>query len=236
MYDRYVTLQAPSWAETSTVHSSTWETAVLKRLDGWMPINGTTKILDLGCGPGNLILALKRVGYESVTGVDISPQSVALAVSKGCDVEQCDVISFLKNTPERWDVIIASDLVEHFTKDDLLEMLQEIEMHLTDGGCLIIQTPNAISPWASHLRYGDITHEVIFTPMSITSTLMMAGFSSVAVREVAPVPSSILSRGRWIAWKCIHALCALWNLVETGGTVGGIYTRNMLVKAEKRRP
>ena len=233
MYDRYVSLQAPSWSQPRQVGYSTWETSVLRRLDGWLSPNRASKILDLGCGPGSLLVALRERGYNHTHGVDISPQAVEIARSKGCEVDLCDVGSFLKTSNDKWDIILVMDLVEHFQKDELLELLNLIERRLNDGGSVLIQTPNAVSPWASHLRYGDLTHEIIFTPSSIATTLTMSGFGSISVREVAPVPLSILSVCRWLGWKGIFFLCAIWNLVETGGLIGGIYTRNMLVRAEK---
>ena len=47
------------------------------------------RILDLGCGTGELTLALQQRGCEAV-GVDLSPEMVAAAKEKGVDARVMD--------------------------------------------------------------------------------------------------------------------------------------------------
>lgn len=124
-------------------------------------------------------------------------------------------------------------MIEHFAKDEVLEVLGLIQERLNPGGSLILQAPNALSPWAAHYRYHDLTHEVIYDPYCIASMLRLRDFSAVEVREVGPYVHGLKSSVRWSLWRLIWAGCALWNLSETGSSNGGVYTRNMIVKAVK---
>jgi SAM-dependent methyltransferase len=178
-------------------------------------------------------MALQSLGFDNVIGVDRGPEQVAIARSRGLNVVQANVLDYLQTSDQSFDVIFAFDIIEHFTKDEVLDLLGFIWERLKPGGCLLLQTPNALSPWASHYRYMDLTHELIFSPRCIVSTLQLSGFKEIDVREVGPLIHGCKSAVRWALWKFIWAGCAAWNYVELGGSHGGVYTRNMLVRAVK---
>jgi 2-polyprenyl-3-methyl-5-hydroxy-6-metoxy-1,4-benzoquinol methylase len=235
MYGNYVTVQVPGWLKADRQADATMERATLHRLRNWLPQDRNAKCLDLGCGAGPLMLTLRAAGYRNVYGVDVSPESSALARSKGLDVLEADVREFLHQGQDRFDLICAFDIVEHFRKDELLNLLDLIWERLVPGGALVFQTPNAVSPWASHYRYHDLTHELILDPDCATSLLTLTGFKEIEVREVAPFVHEVKSAVRWDLWRMIRGGCALWNLAETGGLCGNVYSRNMMVKAIKHQ-
>ena len=90
----------------------------------FLPMKKDISILDIGCGEGSILFSLLNLGYENLTGVDISQEAVdSLAqtelVSK---VIQSELITFLNKSIEegkKWDFILAIDVLEHFTKDEL---------------------------------------------------------------------------------------------------------------------
>ena len=229
IYDKYVSVQMPEWAENNTEASAVSSAGTLRRLKGWLPPDHTAKCLDLGCGPGRLLLALRGAGYHDVSGVDVSPQSVSLARATGLQIAQADLRDYLLNSPGAYDLITAFDVIEHFHKDELLELFQLVRSRLAPDGRFIIQTPNASSPWAAGCRYGDLTHELIFNVKALVSLARVTGFGDVCAREVAPHIHGITSAVRGFGWRLIWSCCAMWNLIETGNTQGGIYTRNLVL-------
>jgi 2-polyprenyl-3-methyl-5-hydroxy-6-metoxy-1,4-benzoquinol methylase len=233
VYQKYATFQAPRWRRANANADESWRRAVLKRLQKWNPSDQNAAILDLGCGAGHLLSALRSAGYTNLLGIDRSPESVALALRKGLNVLQADVAEFCKTELRTFDVIYAFDIVEHFHKDELLGLLDAACQRLNPGGKLIIQTPNAVSPWASSYRYGDLTHELIFDPECLRSVLSMSGFRAIEIREVAPFLHGLKSGIRLLIWKALRLGCAVWHLAESGTTCGGIYTRNMIACAIK---
>ena len=231
LYQNYSTVQKPDWNEPNAEADAAWSQAAFVRLRGWLPRDKKIKCLDLGCGSGLLLETLRGAGYCDVRGVDIGPQAVDISRRKGFRVAEADFRDFLRESGESFDLITAFDVIEHFGKDELLDLLSIIYDHLSPGGMFIVQTPNASSPWAASSRYGDLTHEWIFNSRSITSVLRLVGFNDVRSKEVTPYVHGMFSALRWGLWKLIRAACILWNLAETGSNQGGIYTRNMMVTA-----
>jgi len=229
LYESYVSVQMPEWAADNARASEVRTAANLRRLRDWLPSEKNTRCLDLGCGSGRFLQSLRDLGYSDVYGVDLGPQGVDIARKMGLQVRLGDLRDYLRETHEYFDLITAFDVIEHFGKDELLELLHLVRSRLAPNGRFIIQTPNACSPWASSYRYGDLSHEWIFDSRCINSTLKLAGFGESCTREVGPYVHGLKSAVRWFGWKLIWTGCALWNLIETGSTQGGIYTRNMIV-------
>jgi 2-polyprenyl-3-methyl-5-hydroxy-6-metoxy-1,4-benzoquinol methylase len=176
------------------------------------------------------------LGFQNLIGIDVGPEQIAIARARGVTVIQASILEYLQASDESFDLILAFDIIEHFTKDEVLDLLGLIWKRLRPGGRLVIQTPNALSPWASHYRYHDLTHELIFDPHCLASTLRSCGFKDIKLREVGPYIHGIVSAVRWVLWKFVRAGYIAVNCIESGGSQGGVYTRNMLVSALKGEP
>jgi len=233
MYARYAEVQAPDWIKRDDAAERIAQRGHLRRLRGWLPSSRDAWVLDLGCGAGELLSALKASGYRNALGVDAGPQQAALAEQRGLSIIRADLRDYLRTTDQTFDLVLAFDVIEHFRKNEVLDMLDLIHARLNPGGSLILQTPNAASVWAAEYRYGDLTHEVLFTPGSLASTLSLASFSHFQVREVAPYVHGVRSAVRWALCRMIWTGCAIWHLAETGSLCGGVYSRNMLVRTVK---
>jgi 2-polyprenyl-3-methyl-5-hydroxy-6-metoxy-1,4-benzoquinol methylase len=230
-YANYARVQKPDWSEPNAKGDAITIQAALSRLQGWLPPDLKGKCLDLGSGNGLLLETLRAAGYSDLQGVDLCGEAIDIARKKGFQVAEADLCGFLRESDERFDLITAFDVVEHFGKDEIIDLFTLIRDHLSPGGRLILQTPNAMSPWASSYRYGDLTHEWIFDPHCIVSVLDLVGFKDVRIREITPYVHGLISALRWVLWRLIRVGCALWNLAETGSAQGGVYTRNMIVVA-----
>src|SRR5262249_33038691 len=60
---------------------------------------------------------------------------------------------------DRFDTIVAFDVFEHFTVDEVLVRLKAIEKMLKPGGRLVLRFPNAQSPFGLASQHGDPTHK-----------------------------------------------------------------------------
>jgi 2-polyprenyl-3-methyl-5-hydroxy-6-metoxy-1,4-benzoquinol methylase len=213
-----------------------WSKGVAYHLRGWIPESKGARILDLACGAGRLLYFFSERGYKSLTGVDISPDQVALARQVTPDVRQESVLDHLETHPASYHLITAYDIIEHFHKDEALRFLDGCLTALLPGGRLILQTPNADSPWGSMHRYNDFTHEICFNPNSLTRLMRLVGFCDIEAREAGPVPlgNSLASTVRYVIWQMIRFGLRAWNLAETGSPGGGVWTRVFLASGIRK--
>ncbi|MGQ0671032.1 MAG: class I SAM-dependent methyltransferase, partial [Actinomycetota bacterium] len=101
---------------------------LLERCDRRVPV------LELGCGGGLTMDYLKRVGFTSVEGIDISQEQIEVARARGLDVTAADVFEYVDPRQETYGAIVALDFIEHFTKDEVLRLLTSVYRALKDGG------------------------------------------------------------------------------------------------------
>jgi len=236
IYEKYASNFQDASGTFDSAASMHWGKAYLYYFRGWLPANKDARVVGLACGGGMLLHFFKSRGYGGITGVDISPEQAALARQVLVDVELENVLEFLEAHPGSFDLITALDLVEHFHKPEVLRFLDGCVNALRPGGRLILQTPNADSPWGSTHRYNDFTHEVGFNPNSIMRLLRLVGLSGIEAREQGPVPRgySITSSVRALCWSAIRMWLKAWNVIETGSAGSGIFTRIFLVSGQKQ--
>ena len=211
-------------------------TYLIKLIHAHFPVDRRSAILDLGCGHGALIHFAQREGYVNIRGVDRSPEQVGAAQRLGIEgVEEGDLLATLvAQTDGSLDVVVAFDVIEHFTRDELLGFVDQVQRVLRPGGRWIIHTPNGESPFCGRMRYWDLTHELIFTRTSIIQLLLSSGFSNVQCFEDAPIPHGLTSAVRWLLWKVIRSGLRLYLAAETGDTASSaIFSQNFLIVADK---
>ena len=200
------------------------------------PPDKDAAILDVGCGHGAMLYFAWQAGYRNTVGIDCSAAQVAEAGRRGITgIIEGNVLQVLDSfAAESQDVVIAFDVIEHFTKDELLGCLDQIYRVLKTGGKLIIHAPNGASPFCGRIRYGDFTHELAVTRESMTQLCQVCGFSQISCYEDQPVPHGLKSGIRWLLWKVIRGLLRSYMAVETGVWDSGlIFSQNLFCIATK---
>ncbi len=118
-----------------------------KQVERLAPAPGL-KILDAGCGRGEVMLACARRG-ATVAGVDFSEAAVEisrelLAEYSDADIRQGDVTD-LPWPDASFDRIQNSDVIEHLDPEQTVPALREFHRVLKPGGYLLIHTaPNRL--------------------------------------------------------------------------------------------
>src|SRR5207253_9325776 len=106
------------------------------------------KILDIGCAGGPLLLDLKNAGFYNLYGVDVSEKAAEVCKQRGLE----NVYVMDGHNPEfeenSFDVIIASDSLEHL-QDDMLA-LKNWNRLLKPGGELYVFVPAFMYLWSKH--------------------------------------------------------------------------------------
>jgi len=234
IYDRYPDKHV-GWLDTNGPVYARWARGAAAHLHGWLPRDKLASCLDLGCGPGNLLYTLRELGYSNTAGVDLSEAWMPVVREICPNVTRGDARAYLRVHPKEFDLITAFDVIEHLHKDEVLNFLDLAYEALRPGGSLILQTPNAESPWGCMHRYHDLTHELAFDPHSLNHCCNMSGFEQFEAREVGPYIHGITSLVRKAIWSAIRAGLMLWNLAEAGSLGRSVYTRVFLARAVRPR-
>jgi len=192
-----------------------------------------SRILDVACGPGNLLEFLADEGFADLQGIDLSEEQVAIARKKFPHVVCGDALEYLRNHPETYGLITAFDILEHLTKAEALEFLEAVRNALAPAGRIILQLPNGDSPFSGAIIHGDFTHEVTYTTVSLAHVLRTCGFQEIQFQEHAPQPTSLKGIVRSLIWKSVRIVLRCLHMVESGGPSTGIYTRVMRATAVK---
>jgi 2-polyprenyl-3-methyl-5-hydroxy-6-metoxy-1,4-benzoquinol methylase len=198
-----------------------------------LPPPATGQVMDIGCGQGGLVRLMLRDGYDAA-GVDISPEQVTIARASGLEqVCHADYGDVLRASPGRLAALTATDVLEHLSKDEVLDTFDAVAAALIPGGVFIARVPNAVSPFGGHIRYGDFTHETWYTARSVRQLAAAAGFGAVHVYPCPPIAHGWKSAGRLGIWKFISSLYRLALVAETGTFRGHIVTQNLTFVAHK---
>jgi 2-polyprenyl-3-methyl-5-hydroxy-6-metoxy-1,4-benzoquinol methylase len=200
-----------------------------------LPRQPGARVLDVGCGAGDLVAFLQRNGYANAEGVDVSAEQVALAAERGVrNVRQGDLFEHLGANSAGYDAIIALDVLEHFETDEILDVLDAIAAALAPGGVLVARVPNAESPFFGRYRYGDLTHGLAFTTRSLRQAFSVAGFSGAEFFPVEPIRGNGgPSVARWALWKLVSGLLKSMLIIETGERRGHLVTQNLVAVARR---
>jgi len=98
------------------------------------------RLLDIGCGTGNITVKLKDF-IDEIHAIEISGRAVKAAKEKGVNASQLDIDE--KNLPFNnnfFDIIFCGELIEHVFDPD--HLLDEIYRTLKPKGIAVITTPN----------------------------------------------------------------------------------------------
>lgn len=149
--------------------------------------------LDIGCGWGRWCLSASEKGYRSI-GIDTSLESVLAAkrVSEqmGQNIEylvaDCRYLPF---RTESFDLIFSFSVLHHFSKENAISTLMEIDRTLISGGVSLVQMSNV---FGLHNIFNQIIHasnKSIFAVRYWTPRELKRSF------EILIGPTSVFAQG-----------------------------------------
>jgi len=185
-------------------------------------LDGRLRILEPGCGSGLVSALLARHG--EVTGIDQSPIGIEKARQRVPGRFLVGTLPALPPLPSDFDLCVLSQVVEHFSDSDRLELLQGVRRRVRPGGCLIVTTPNR--PVSSRMRSAPGELEPIenwMDPAALRALLAETGWRVVATRfafNFFPVLASKhrLVRGlRYLVYDVLRLRNAIERLTASWG-------------------
>ncbi len=178
-----------------------------------LPDEKTTPILEVGCGKGDFLRFLIEEGYTNILGVDIGREQVEYCRTHVTESVLLidDLREFLNQHKSQFGCIVMIDVLEHIPRSDLLEIGRALWEGLRGkGDRLIVKTLNAANPMASLIFFSDLTHEFMFSEVSLRQWCLASGFSNVDF-----FPGSLPRKGlrRWLRLS-LQKLLFLWYRIQ----------------------
>lgn len=99
-----------------------------------------------------------------------------------------DVINFLSENKDKFDIVFMSHVFEHFSIDDWITLAELIKNNLSIDWIWFNFMPNWWSSRWNWLRYCDITHKTIYTITSFNQVLRIAWFEDKNVNHYSVIP------------------------------------------------
>lgn len=158
------------------------ETAALV-VDQPLPRGAASRILDIGCAGGGLLVALAARGFRDITGLDPSPACVERVRRHGFSCHQGMLSALGRVLPENstWDVVILSHVVEHVV--DVRAALAAVRDHLAVDGVCYVEIPDAARYTVEAFvpfYFFDSEHINHFNRATLANLASIAGFEVLA--------------------------------------------------------
>src|SRR5882672_1820250 len=126
------------------------------RFEGHFPIGAGLSYLDMGCGTGELTLALAGLGVKHVTGVDSLPRNVEKAQAQARQAGAGEGVRFICRdlhawvSDEKYDVLLSFDAFEHIDAPEAF--LRKMADFAAPGGIAVLAFgPLFHSPFGDHM-------------------------------------------------------------------------------------
>lgn len=140
---------------------------------------GAANVLEIGFGNGAFLGYARQRGWD-VAGIEIEPTLCARAQSLGVPASQD--LAGLEPLPA-FDLVVAFDVFEHLTRQQLATLLQQATRRLSPRGVLLCRVPNGDSPFGRKHQHGDPTHITTWSLDALVLTTSAAGLRLRYQRE-----------------------------------------------------
>lgn len=176
---------------------------ISSQIETHIPTSG--KILDVGCGNGNISLHLGNLNYQ-VKGIDVSEESIQYAQNRNTFSNvnfQCISAEELTVREERFDAVVCSEVLEHLEKPEVL--LQTLGKLLNKNGIILITVPNGFGPREVLITKPMqwLVHKNNWLTKFILRLKQTLGYTGTTLQS----SNEDLTHIQFFSWKAIQQIC-----------------------------
>jgi 2-polyprenyl-3-methyl-5-hydroxy-6-metoxy-1,4-benzoquinol methylase len=150
-------------------------------LHAFAEIKSGQRLLEIGFGQGSHLHYCQSKGVISV-GLEQNKTGYDLARAAGLQVYLGD-LQALPPAENKFDVIVAMDVVEHIPLNELTEMMRHLRSLLNPNGKILLTFPNGASPFGRLQQHGDLTHINTFNRSSMEQLCVLTGFKLIRYQD-----------------------------------------------------
>jgi SAM-dependent methyltransferase len=196
----------PALGEAAHADTPRRQQHLVEALQPFLPRNRDARILEVGCGMGELLSGLSRLGYDC-TGLDVSRTRIERLRSRQGPKLRFQQVegTRLPFADASFDLVISIQLFEHLHPDDAETHLRETCRVLKPGGRYLLETPNK---WAGP---GDVSrffsdrpegfHLREYSIAELSGMMSHAGYAQVSVvrwkKEILSAKAAIRLERVW---------------------------------------
>jgi 2-polyprenyl-3-methyl-5-hydroxy-6-metoxy-1,4-benzoquinol methylase len=196
-----------SWKETDFSNSTKF---FIERFINSVISPDATKILEIGCGNGLLTFFLLKKSLQ-ITAIDISEKAIESMKNQfTSEIDQrklnllcADILEFMKNTDQKFDVIIGSGIIHHIEKKYWEHFFSLVCEKLNPGGVFACgPEPNAGGLYSLAWRSARFFYKLFgmdydwevekgtldMIPEDLKYSLKQAGFSAPEIAPFQMIP------------------------------------------------
>jgi ubiquinone/menaquinone biosynthesis C-methylase UbiE len=162
------------------------------------------RLLDIGCGTGDFLIAMAQIPGWELHGVELSPDAARIAGQRGLNIFT-GMLEQAAYPQEFFDAITLWDVFEHLP--DPSKSLMEIHRVLKPDGMVVLRLPNARSLnarlfgpyWAG---FDFPRHLYVFDPNTLRQMLKQHGFKVLSITSnIGNYPSFVVDINQWLTAK-----------------------------------
>ncbi len=189
-------------------------------------INKNSRILDVGCGKGILLYALKNAGFKNVEGLD-PYLNEDIQYDNGLKISK----KYLSEINNKYNVIMLNHSLEHM--DNQFETMRDLYKLLEDDGICIIRIPTASSyAWREYkTNWVQLDAPRHFYLHTLDSMKILVESANMYIEKVEYDSESFQFLGSEQYIRGI-SLCAKNSYNK--GLQGSIFTQEQIYEYEKR--
>lgn len=184
-------------------------------------IRDARRILDFGCGSGDLLVFLAQNTKASLIGFDPSSSQLEVAQTRVKELPSVRLADDPRHLQGQFDLIFSLHVVEHVPDDELDAYASSLVGHLSPTGRVVISTPNGLNPLAyAYFMSTDRTHVRMHSAFSLNELFRPLGYEVERVHRETPQIYDLATFAKTAVWWCYSQFLRLGVYATAGGVRG----------------
>lgn len=181
LYKEALSIGWPGWGGPERIAKGG---LLIDRLRSYPGVPCRGKVLDVGCGEGNISRRLEALGFE-VSGVDISDTAIRWAKEKSSTITyfQAD-LSKPKSLPSHcYHVVVDSNCYHCILGEDRIEFLRNIHGAMKQGGIFFVSSLCSKSEETNIIKRNGLPYRYVSSESNLIHELSATGFIPLVVNR-----------------------------------------------------